>query len=954
MTRTSLLVAVTLIALPSVGRADDGASIRGRVTDHQGGPLANVEVIAQATTLPGRVTTRTAATGHYTLRALPDGEYVLTFQRENLVVHKITAAVAPGELASIDVALVAEGSASSKPAPIVVTIQDRQTFIRHPLIAVTYRRDRLEMLPLLGSAASALEPGPGAITASGFQPGVWLDDRPVTLAWPGRRGALPIDFGRASLAEITATRAGAPIDLAPAEGGAIQIAPRRGADQWNGSAQLVGGAAGAQADQFAGGRAATNALGTVEATLGGPIARGQTWFFTSFQTERTNFDDQTALIGAPFESRLRHETLFGRVTHQFGTQHRIDGSFSRVGAASRQALFSDWRVADVTAAATDDAVHAMWAARTSSQLGSSTFLELRATGEGISLDAPAQADTSLAAFTPVVDLPARMGFGAQRGCIGCDPGRRSVLTGRAVVHHLLGIGGQSHDLTAGYEVGRYRLRPAAETGARIEMLTSRTIVSGNVPVPVLIPNGSSAIAWFPSMDADLDGGSQAFFAGDRWRSIANLTVDAGVRVEWWRLTAPNGANVLNEWALSPRVQIAWEPPGTHEWRWTASFAQYASGLPWRTDDYSLALETAWRRSLYGGPSLNNAGADFTTAEALARAAQWFQSVGGVTQPSSAAIVPGITTVALERSAAPRTTEWATGLGGRLGRTELRTDVVLRSSGGLRGRTVTPGVFSVDESGQPVDTGTPGRLDRLWRKSAELTLQALYRAGIQGSGGIAYTLSRSWGTADGRLGDDPSQRLALGYPAYFDEAWAMPVGDLGADRRHRFQLWGVGQPIDNETLGRLSVGLLIRLESGTPYGAVGWIDTRPFVTNPGVQQPPAAVPYYFTARDAFRTETRSRADLSVQFTRQVPGLLRGEWFVRADLLNLFGSTAPLDPWRDVVVVTALQDPSRLATFNPFAQAPVEGVHWARDDRFPGDAGSRQTLGRSFRWLVGFRF
>ena len=951
---TSFLVAAALLGLTGLARADDGAAVRGRVTDTQGRPLANVEVIAQATTLPGRATTQTTATGHYTLHALPDGDHVLTFQRENLVVHKVSASVAPGELVSLDVTLVPEAGASGKPEPIVVTIQDRQAFIRHPFVTITHRRDRLEMLPILGSASSALELGPGTTTASVFPAGVWLDDRPVTLAWPDRRGTLPMDFGRASLAEVTLIRAGAPIDLGPAEGGAVQIAPRRGADQLNGSVQLVGGVAGAQADRATTGRNTTNALGALEATFGGPLVSGQTWFFTSFETQREHFDEQTSLSGTAFESQRRDNTFFGRITHRFGSQHRIDGSFSRVGAASRQALFGDWRVADVTAAATDDAVHAMWAVRTSSQLGRATFLELGATGEGISLEAPAQADTSLAAFTPIVDLPIRAGYGAQRGCIGCDPGERSVVTGRAVLHHLLGFGDQSHDLTAGYEAGRSRVRPAPETGARRELLASRTITSADAPVPVLVPNGSSAIAWFPSTDSDLEGGSHAVFVGDRWRSAGNLTVDAGVRIGWWRLTAPNGANVLSEWALDPRVQVAWEPPGTHEWRWTGSFAQYASGLPWRNDDLSLATETSWRLVQYGGPPINAGGAVFSTPDTLAQVAAWFAAAGGTGMAPAAATVPGITTVALERSRAPQTTELAAGLGGRLGRVELRTDLVWRTGGALRARMVTPGVFSIDELGQAIDTGVPERREGLWRKSAELTVQTLYRAGIQASGGMSYTLSRLWGTADDRLGDDPSQLLPFGYPAYFDEAWAAPVGDLRLDRRHRVQLWALGQPIENESIGRVTVSLLLRLESGAPYGAVGWIDTRPFVTNPGVRQPPAAVPYYFTARDAFRSDGMQRIDLSFQFARPVPGLLRGEWFVRADVLNLFNDTAVLDPWRDVVVVTALQDPSRLAPFNPFVDLPVEGVHWSRDTRLAGDSDALRTLRRSFRWFVGIRF
>ena len=953
--RYGLVLAVAaLTMLPALALAHDGATVRGRVTDDKGQPLANVQVIAQAKTLPGRVTTQTAASGHYALHALPDGEYVLTFQRENLVVHKIAGSVSGGELLTLDVSLVPADQRSGAPEPIVVKVQDREAFMRHPLMANTYRRDRIDMMPVLGTATSVLELTPGTITTSPFEPMVWLDDRPVLLAWPDRRLSLPIDFGRASLEEVTALRASVPVVFDQGEGGAVQIAPRRGADHWTGSFQLVGGAAGAQADQAARARDTSNGIGTVEATFGGPALRGQTWFFTAFAVDRPNVSEETALVGAPFESRIHTSSFFGRLTHRFGSQHRIDGSFSRVGTASEQALLDGWRVADITAATTDDTSQAMWAVRTSSQLGGATFLELRATGEALSLEAPAPDVTTLESHTAVVDLPARLGLAAPRGCLGCEPSRRSVLGGRAVLHHLFGVGAQSHDLVAGYELTRYRERPAVQSAARMELLASRTILAGNAAIPVVVPNGSSAVAWFPEFDSDLDGRAQSIFVGDRWRSAGNLTVDAGVRLDWWRLTAANGANVLDEWTLSPRVQIAWDPPGAHELRWTGSFAQYAAGLPWRTDDLSLATDLAWRRLQYAGPALNNGGAVLSTPATLAQVASWFAGAGGTAIAPAAAIVPGITTVAEERSRGPQTTELAGGVGGRIRRIELRSDLVWRHSGALRARLATPGTFAVDELGQAIDTGTPELRDGLWRKSTELSVQGLYRIGLQASAGASYTLAHLWGTADDRLGDDPAQRLAFGYPAYFDEAWAAPAGDLRRDRRHRANLWLITQPIENESIGRLSVGFLWRLESGTPYGAVGWIDTRPYVTNPGVQQPPVAVPYYFTARDAFRSDGLSRSDLSIQFARAVPGMLRGEWFVRADILNLFDDTATLDPWRSAGVVTALQDPSRFAPFNPFVTQPVEGVHWALDSRFPSETSAFRTMPRSFRWFVGIRF
>jgi hypothetical protein len=698
-------------------------------------------------------------------------------------------------------------------------------------------------------------------------------------------------------------------------------------------------------------RGTNNALAGIEGSVGGRVVRGQTWFFTALKTEVTAFDEETALAGSPFESRQRTTTLFGRVTHQIGTQHRLDGTLSRVGVGSRDALFDHWRVADPGAATTDDTAHFVWSARLASQVGQATHVELRANGENLSQEAAAVESPDLAVVAPILDLPLRTGYGGRRGCLGCDPSRRSVVTVRAAVNHLLSMDGQSHELTGGYETSGHRYRPVLDVDGRFELLASRTDVANGAPVPVLVPNGSSALAWFPNMDSDLDGRTHALFVGDRWRNLSGLTVDAGLRLEWRSLAAANGADVLNDWALSPRVQVAWAPTGPDAWMLTAAFSQYAGDLPWRAEDLSLATAPAWRFVEYGGPPLNAGGPVFSTPDTLALAAAWFAASGRV---PSGSIVPGVSTVAAERSRAPQTTEWAAGVGRRLDRVELRTDLVYRTSGALRARLVTPGATVLDELGQPVDTGVPEPRDDLWRRNVDVTVSVSYRAGIQAQGGASYTISRLWGTADETVTDDPSQRLAFGYPQYFDADWATPAGDLRSDRRHRAVLWGTGQPIENDTLGRLTVGFLWRLESGGPFGSVGWIDTRPYVANPGVSQPPAAVPYYFTARDAFRVNVFHRVDLSVQFARPVPGRLRGEWFVRGDLLNLFNGVVPLDPWRDAVAVTALQDPTRFAPFNPFVEQPVEGVHWARDTRLESDSRALRTLPRSFRWLVGVRF
>src|SRR5688572_31952058 len=80
----------------------------------------------------------------------------------------------------------------------------------------------------------------------------------------------------------------------------------------------------------------------------------------------------------------------------------------------------------------------------------------------------------------------------------------------------------------------------------------------------------------------------------------------------------------------------------------------------------------------------------------------------------------------------------------------------------------------------------------------------------------------------------------------------------------------------------------QIGSGVPYGAMGMINPRNFVTKPGYVTPPAAIEYFFTARDAFRTETTHRTDLSVNYSHRVPGggAASPELFFHGEILNVF--------------------------------------------------------------------
>ncbi len=87
---------------------------------------------------------------------------------------------------------------------------------------------------------------------------------------------------------------------------------------------------------------------------------------------------------------------------------------------------------------------------------------------------------------------------------------------------------------------------------------------------------------------------------------------------------------------------------------------------------------------------------------------------------------------------------------------------------------------------------------------------------------------------------------------------------------------------------MTFGLVQSWDTGTPYGAAGTIRTASYVTNPGYQTPPASETYYFTGRDAYRTEDVWRTDLQLYYSHRIVGGL--EIFVQPQVFNVLQRAA----------------------------------------------------------------
>jgi hypothetical protein len=79
------------------------------------------------------------------------------------------------------------------------------------------------------------------------------------------------------------------------------------------------------------------------------------------------------------------------------------------------------------------------------------------------------------------------------------------------------------------------------------------------------------------------------------------------------------------------------------------------------------------------------------------------------------------------------------------------------------------------------------------------------------------------------------------------------------------------------------------------------------------------------------------------------------FVKGDTLNVFNNAAVVSPGTEVATRFNSGAASGLLPFNPFTQAPIEGVHYRLSQSFGKPTGpeSYQTP-RTFQLAVGSRF
>ena len=135
-----------------------------------------------------------------------------------------------------------------------------------------------------------------------------------------------------------------------------------------------------------------------------------------------------------------------------------------------------------------------------------------------------------------------------------------------------------------------------------------------------------------------------------------------------------------------------------------------------------------------------------------------------------------------------------------------------------------------------------------------------------------------------------------------------------------------------------------------------------MTNPGYEEVPTGISYFFGGRGNLSTDDITRTDFALNYSYKFKNV---ELFIQPEILNLFNEKG-VTAFNEEVLTN--DDVSYLAAFNPFTETPIEcpqgapastcqdmGAHWQKGVNFgkPDSEGDFQ-LPRTFRVSVGLRF
>jgi hypothetical protein len=975
-----------LVATSSFAQNPTG-TISGRVSDETGLPMPGVTITAGSPNLQGRRSTVSTEHGDYILSLLPPGEYSVNFELAGFRPLERTLSVAPTEVVGLDVTM-AVGGVSER----VTVVGSAPNFVETAQVATKFEQELVSALPTNRTldASVLLAPGvhpTGPLGNYSFGGSVSFESAFVlngAVIHENLRAQPQPLYIEDAIQDVTVATSGVSAEYGRFTGGIVTAVTKSGGNAFSGSfrTSLANDAWREKTpiERQAGTPLTSVVVPTYEYTAGGPITRDKIWFFTAGRFQQQSETRTTAVTAIPYERGTDEKRFEGKATYSPVVGHMLKAGY--IGLQFEERGQTGQNVMDTASLVTRQVPQDLVSFHYAAVLRPNLSIEAQYSGRHFTFQNSGARFTDEIKGTLLIDRSRGTSFRywSPTFCGVCGDEKRDNQGAIVKASYFASTGRfGAHSIVGGYDMfNEQRFSNNHQSGSDFRILGTSTVVQGTTIFPVFLSTTTSGqtstiIQNDPIGQETLGSNfrTHSLFLNDSWRASDKWSFSLGLRADRNASRDASGRLVAADTSLSPRLSATWDPLGDGRWSVTGGFARYVAAVSTAIADVSAAGVPATYQYLYSGPSINtDASAPLVPTDvAIQRVFEWFKANGGTNRPFLSADIPGVATIVGDALKSPVVSEVNGGVGRQFGSTgSLRVDVAYRDYGDFYATRVDRTTGRVTNSvGREFDRKLIENTNDVRREYAGMTMFGTYRPHASVDMGGSYTLSKTWGNYDGESATSPLSAFAVYYPEYSEERWNRPDGDLAVDQRHRVRLWGTYTPHLTDSAGVFSVGIVQQIGSGVPYGAIGLIDTKPYVVNPGYVAPDGSRSggtwdYYFTARDEFRTETTYRTDLALNYGYRLPGGRSPELFVHADILNVFnqlqlcgcgGTVFNNGGGTDMRKIN--QAVQIVQTFNPFTVNPVEGTHWRKAPTF-GQAVDRfsYTTPRVYRFNVGVRF
>jgi outer membrane receptor protein involved in Fe transport len=999
--RLRLLLATALIALLAVGaqaQTTPTGTITGNVRDTSGGVLPGVTVTAISPSLQGTRSATTSANGDYLIPFLPAGDYTVTFEVSGFqkLQKKIRVQVAE------NIPLNAELSVSAVTEELTVTAETPTDFTQSATVASSYKAEMIDQLPVARDIRGAVLLAPGTYStgpsgnlvisgAFSFENLFMLNGVVINETLRSQ----PLNVYIEDAIEETKTSTGnISAEFGRFSGGVVNMITKSGGNEFSGTFRTT-----FSNDKWTALTPFEQELGEdpridkvnprYEATVGGPVLKDKLWFFGAARIENREQTLTTVYTNIPYDYPTDEQRYEGKLTWSITPKHTFKGAYVYNLIEYPNRSFGE--IMDLASIYPRRDPQNLFYLNYTSVLSSNFFVEAQYSKRKFTFEGSGARYTDIERGTMILDRSRGSArWNSPTFCAVCGLSEQDIAAGKLNKesrdnqdfvlkgsYFLSTESTGSHNLVFGFDMyDDIRKNNNYQSGSGYRLYANNTIIRGSgegtVLYPVVIPGTSNTqssaayILWNP-LAADSVGSrfrTYSLFLNDTWRFDKKWSFNVGVRYDKNDGKDQTGTTVVKDSAFSPRLSASFDPKGDGSWTVNAGLARYVAAIASGIGDAgSAGGRTASFQYVYRGPAINtdlNTPNPVPAAEALRTVFDWFFANGGTDRPlRSAPSYPGVNRLVADGLVSPSVWEYSLGVTKRLGNKGLvRVDGMYRTWQDFYTEKVdtTTGKVS-DPSGRQFDLRLVVNSDDVERTYKGINLQAQYRFLHSLTLGGNYTLSYTDGNFNGEdASSGPVTDTASNfYPEYSDISWRAPIGYVTTDQRHKMRLWASWDAVKGK-VGRLNVGLLQSLNSGSPTSSDGTVDSRPYVTNPGYLTPPSTVTYYFGGRGNYVTDTVHSTDLSLNYYLPIGIGKKTELFARLVVDNLFNNAAQDNLGNGTVYTAASQNPEgTMQRFNPFTETPVEGVHYELGPLFgqPVSAADYQTP-RSYYFAVGFRF